>query len=545
MIIKLGVILFFIWTAFDRIKSTFKGGSFNSDQLRLSERLHSLLMITIYTCIALDGFILFLRSSHQISIFLVIAGVLLYLTARFLRSSTIKALGAQWNNHASANSISHIVTFGAFSYTRHPYYSATFLDLVAYALVFGSARTGALALVIYLPLLLHRLYVEEKNLMRKFPKAYEDYKANVGILFSFRKYFKEISLIKDSSQLFDIVKKFGFHQLVRIRNMSQSVSRYSRGYAVSRISGAMIEIGMIERLLQDGNVNLLKFSKEQNLDLNTLKIISDYFSILGILKKRQFTYSLTPYGEKLFHDSKGALMLLYAYMPVFEALPEIIRKEKKYGVNIFRKDEFVGRGSNELATLLPFPYAKDILARNHLNRILDIGCGAGQFLISFCQNNGFSGYGIDISPEVIEVAVRNAQQSGASSRVQFKIGDVHDLDKLRKTLDKEIDVITFMFVLHEFLEQGREGVVSILKEVKKNFPSQHVLISEVCRWSVPELIENPVPVAEHHLFHKLSKQGLATVKEWKSMFNEANFNCVEEKRFDRAAQAYFLLRPRT
>lgn len=540
---KLAVLLFFVWSVVDRFRGTFQGKSFSSDTVTPSGKFHSLIMVASYTAITLDGLFVFMLSTTPASLLMVLIGVSVYLVSRLLRNSAVKALGTQWNNHTSAKPVSRVVTLGPYQYTRHPYYSGTFLDLMAYSMIFQSLRTLIFSIAVYLPLLLNRVRLEEKYLSEKFPKAYKDYKSRTGLLFSFKRYLKDLSLVRDASQIFEIVRKFGFNQLLRIRNMSRSVSRYSRGYAVSRIAGAMIEIGMVERLLRDGNLHILNFSRQQNLDFDTLKIISDYFAVLGILEKQKFVYSLTPYGKTLFHDSKGALTLLYAYMPVFESLPEIIRKEKRYGIDLVRKSQFVGQGSNELAALLPFPYAKDILGRHHLSRILDIGCGAGEFLINFCQGDGFYGFGIDLSPHVIKIAEENVARTGGHARIRFRTGDVYALDKLDQEF-KRVDVVTFMFVLHEFLEHGREGAIDVLKRVKHHFPDQHVLVTEVCRWSIPKLMEKPVAVAEHHLFHKLSHQGLATVKEWKSIFQEAGYQCVEEKRFDRAAQGYFLLKPR-
>jgi SAM-dependent methyltransferase len=231
-------------------------------------------------------------------------------------------------------------------------------------------------------------------------------------------------------------------------------------------------------------------------------------------------------------------------MPIFEALPLIIRKEKEYGKNIFRKGEFVGRGSAELAELLPFPYAKDMLKRHHLFKIVDMGCGSGDFLINFCiENKEFSGVGIDISPEVISFAERLASSREINGRVSFQIGDIKAIEKFKELIE-EGDVLSFMFVLHEFLTREDNEVVRMLTHMKNVYPTKHILITEVYRRGVQELISRPVTVAEHHLFHKLSKQGLATLNEWKSIFNKAGLVIVEERRFDRAAQAYFLLRAR-
>ncbi len=538
---KLLIVLFFAWTVVDRLRNTFGRESIKRKDITSFEKINSAIMIFLYVAIALDGLVGFLISNRQGFFFFNIFGILLYLLGRYLRNSAIQALRHQWNIYVSANPIGKIINLGPYEYMRHPYYSGTILELVGYGILFASFRAIFFTIVIFLPMILLRVYLEEQNLVHKFQKEYEEYKNTTNIVVSLKKFLENHSFFGDTSQLISIVKNFGIFQIAKIRFMSNSVERYSRGYAVSRIAGAMIEVGFVDALLKNPEVDLLQFAKGKGYDFNTLKIVCDYFSVLGIFKKRGFAYTLSEYGKKLFSYSRGVFTLLYAYMPVFEDLPDVIRKKKIYGKDIFRKSEFVGIGSNELAELLPFPYAKDMLKRHNLHKILDLGCGAGDFLINFCRENGFGGYGVDISPEVIGVAQKSALQKGISDRVKFQVGDILALDKLDKEC-KGIDVLIFMFVLHEFLTKDHDTVVRILRHINEKFPDKFVLISEVYRWSLPQLIASPVPVAEHHLFHRLSHQGLANLKEWRSIFRTAGFEIVEERRFDRAAQAYFLLK---
>ncbi len=537
----IAVSLFFLWTIFDRLRRTFKEEAFKTAGVSLKEKSNSILMIIAYVGIAVDGFIFFFMNRQRLSLLSMIAGACLYLTARYLRNAAIRSLGAQWNVYISAKPISRIVKLGPFKYSRHPYYIATIFELIAYGLLFASLRTVLFAVLIFFPLMVLRIKLEERNLIEKFQGTYEDYKREVWWFFSIPKFLADIGPMQDLPQIVSIVRRFGFHQLHKIRFMSDSVVRYSRGYAISRISGAMIEIGMIEELLDKGHVDILKFGRENNFDVETLKILSDYFSVVGIFDKSHFDYRLTSYGKELFDVSRGIFTLLYAYMPVFEALPAIIHKDKKYGVDIFRKSDFVGKGSNELAELLPFPYARDILKRHKVNKILDIGCGAGEFLINSCRDNGFYGYGVDISPEVIAIASQNAQAKGVDSKAKFAVGDLCAVHELHKEF-KKVDALVLMFVLHEFLKDSDRKVVTILSQIRENFPKSFILICEIVRWNIQKLTEHPISLAEHHLFHNLSKQGLANIEQWRSIFREAGFICAEERRFDRAGQAYFLLK---
>lgn len=540
--LKIAISFFIIWTISDRIKKTFSQAAFHPEKVEIESKIYSSLMIAVYSLVVLCGFYGFIFSLKEVNVFLSMLGVAIYLIARLFRDAGINTLGLQWNSHTSAIPIKRLITLGVFQYSRHPYYLGTFFELVGYSLIFNLSFLLHGIFFGFLPLLVLRVHSEERNLIDKFKDIYLNYKKETPLIFDAVKFYSDNIKQSDISQLLAIIKRFGIQQLLNIKFMASTVTRYSRGYAVSRIAGSLIDLGFIDIMEQKGFVNLHDICTEKNWEFLPLRVTCDYFVVMGIFSKDGLTYGLTNYGKRLFDNSKGAFSLLYAYMPIFENLPEMIRKEKKYGYEIKRKSEFVGKGSAELAKLLPFPYAKDILKRRNLHRILDLGCGSGDFLIDACSENGFSGFGIDLSPEVIAIAKDKALAVGMGERISFTIGDVYKLNQLPESF-KQVDVITSMFVIHEFLPEGHEEVVRVVKSIREAFPDKYVLICEVCLWSLRQLIKTPVAIAEHHLFHKLSNQGLASLKEWRAIFKDSGYACIEERRFDKASQAYFLLKP--
>ncbi len=61
---------------------------------------------------------------------------------------------------------------------------------------------------------------------------------------------------------------------------------------------------------------------------------------------------------------------------------------------------------------------------------LEIGCGTGATTRFLAQRDNFSGkaYAVDQSPDFIEVARRFAQSENISDRIEFSVGDAHQLD---------------------------------------------------------------------------------------------------------------------
>jgi cyclopropane fatty-acyl-phospholipid synthase-like methyltransferase len=63
--------------------------------------------------------------------------------------------------------------------------------------------------------------------------------------------------------------------------------------------------------------------------------------------------------------------------------------------------------------------------------VYDLGCGDGRIVIEAAKRYGARGVGIDIDPERIEEARKNAEEAGVSDRVEFRQQDLFEVD-LRK-----------------------------------------------------------------------------------------------------------------
>jgi SAM-dependent methyltransferase len=66
--------------------------------------------------------------------------------------------------------------------------------------------------------------------------------------------------------------------------------------------------------------------------------------------------------------------------------------------------------------------------------VYDLGSGDGRIVIAAAQERGASGIGIDINPERIREANRNAQKAGVTDRVQFRQQDLFQTDFSKATV---------------------------------------------------------------------------------------------------------------
>jgi ubiquinone/menaquinone biosynthesis C-methylase UbiE len=72
----------------------------------------------------------------------------------------------------------------------------------------------------------------------------------------------------------------------------------------------------------------------------------------------------------------------------------------------------------------------DAMGVDSTNTVLDVGCGTGVAAHTIARRAKFSGRvtGIDLSPYLVRVARRLANEEGLGSRVEFRPGDTRELD---------------------------------------------------------------------------------------------------------------------
>lgn len=60
--------------------------------------------------------------------------------------------------------------------------------------------------------------------------------------------------------------------------------------------------------------------------------------------------------------------------------------------------------------------------------LYDLGCGDGRIVVTAAKAHGARGTGIDIDPERIGEARKNAEQAGVARQVSFKVADLFETD---------------------------------------------------------------------------------------------------------------------
>lgn len=96
-------------------------------------------------------------------------------------------LGDYWSVHIEIRESHKLKKEGPYCYLRHPAYLSNLMEYLGVPLIANAYYTLIGVLLIYLPLNLIRLQLEEKELIIKFGKEYEDYRKKVPALFPIKK----------------------------------------------------------------------------------------------------------------------------------------------------------------------------------------------------------------------------------------------------------------------------------------------------------------------------------------------------------------------
>ncbi|MCC6847576.1 MAG: isoprenylcysteine carboxylmethyltransferase family protein [Deltaproteobacteria bacterium] len=105
-----------------------------------------------------------------------IAGFAFILSGVGLRRSAARALGRQFTVGLSVLADHELVVSGPYRWIRHPNYAGLLLVALGTAMMIGSPTAAGVSLVVWLPLALLRIRLEERTLLRHLGDAYREYR---------------------------------------------------------------------------------------------------------------------------------------------------------------------------------------------------------------------------------------------------------------------------------------------------------------------------------------------------------------------------------
>jgi SAM-dependent methyltransferase len=301
---------------------------------------------------------------------------------------------------------------------------------------------------------------------------------------------------------------------------------------------ALWDNGIYEYVRRNEKLVIDAASAELGLDPEILLILVEYLVGRGLMKLDDGGFVLTKHGNVYWnYVTRGAVMThLGGYNPLMINLGPLLRKE--IDINDPRLDRIgriVALGAGQ--TLLgngTVTWIRDMLASLGAKCVLDLGCGAGVFLTQLALKwpNG-RGIGIDMNADAIAEAKDQARVDGVADRVQFFAEKLTDAPlTLSKEVVAKVDVVTAMFILHEFYGRGgTAAIASVMSSLRKHFPGRKLLMAEGTRSDPYEKRTGPSrnhAQLDYSLIHPLSRQGpLRTPDEWKEIIESTGAKLLD------------------
>jgi SAM-dependent methyltransferase len=291
------------------------------------------------------------------------------------------------------------------------------------------------------------------------------------------------------------------------------IGTYLRGHHVCLVLSALDRLGIAEQLRADGPHPLVELTA--GLNDHVARHVVRWLELRGIVDLLpDGLVETTAHGRDLFSSESMAILGYFtdAYGELTHNVSGLLDNSLVYGKDIARDGAAVGHHHGILYQRYHADTVRHAMGDREVTCILDLGCGSGQTLIDECQlDPDLRGVGLDISPEVIDLARGRSQALGLSDRLQFVVADAFKPDVWPDAC-READAVLALGVLHEHFRDGEDAVVAILDKWAAWFPRELKLLLIGEGELVYDGTDND---ADFYLVHTLSAQGFPRYRdEW-------------------------------
>jgi len=116
---------------------------------------------------------------REINFFVSLFGLAIYLAGVVTREWTIKTLGEYWSADIRIRENHRLIKEGPYRYVRHPNLVCLLLEINGLCLIPNSYYSLLFVWMVYFPLILVRIHLEEKVLIEKLGQEYKNYRKEV------------------------------------------------------------------------------------------------------------------------------------------------------------------------------------------------------------------------------------------------------------------------------------------------------------------------------------------------------------------------------
>ncbi|MDQ0418698.1 2-ketoarginine methyltransferase [Croceifilum oryzae] len=297
----------------------------------------------------------------------------------------------------------------------------------------------------------------------------------------------------------------------------------------------LFDTGLFDLINERGEISASQAAEKLNMDESKLEGFCKYLKVEGIVWEEGQLFSLTEKGKELSDFRAWYIMLIGGYANTFFQVGEKLYKESGWATRDAMK---VGIGSCGISHYDSIPLTRRLMEQipGQCNKLLDLGCGNGMYLVEFCEQfPHIEAWGTEPSEGGYNEAVRLIQERGLENRI--RLSNLNAIDFFHQKIDYEPDFLVLGFVLHEILgQEGEEGVAQFLQMVTDRFPDIHLIVIEVDnRIDDPQIMRHGLSRAyynPYYLLHYFTEQKMETEAFWDQLFGRCGLTIVSKDTTD-------------
>lgn len=340
-------------------------------------------------------------------------------------------------------------------------------------------------------------------------------------------------MLKTIASIIEVMRISGVNGFSRLVSHSRRLAEHGRQFAVMHCLIALEKCHLNALLRSDGGLDLIA---QDGIDAPVLSTVCEYLFEVDILTR----VSPTVYKARNSRTFDSLLQSMYAcraYLDPIHELDKLLTGEYRYGRDVARNDQYDAIASASLTSIFSYGFSWNLLKQVECRSLLDVGCGTGEYLVFLETNSAMDDLcGLDLSEDAIN---QGKEMDFESERVHLFVGD---LCKLRNGVPpmgrRSIDIVSFMFVLHEFQDAEVEFIVKSVRDV---YPESRILLTELIYLSSDEtrgVRRSALP--ELKFVHEISNQILRTPSQWKTLFAKVGYHASMVKTNDLTSQVCML-----
>ena len=183
MIFKTAYLLFFTAAVFLRLFMRKKVLGMKKEKGRVVASWTERAMFFSYIIMLFATLLEFTFIDRGINYYVAGTGLALYLFGITARNWALKTLDKYWSLNIEIREGQKLIKSGPYKYIRHPNYFCHSLEVIGFPLIANSRFAFLFVIFIYLPVIMARTYIEDRELVKLFGEKYLEYRREVWALF--------------------------------------------------------------------------------------------------------------------------------------------------------------------------------------------------------------------------------------------------------------------------------------------------------------------------------------------------------------------------